>query len=186
VVTGGDEWEPVGDFGVGFWLVLAAGALGMLLTGSYRRSLDDKLRFAIPKQLREQVGFPLQTSLFIGPGTDKSLVVYPLETMEKLGLAMDKLNPAARDARTFTRLFYSQAQPADVDRQGRLRVPNELATLAEITSEVVVLGVRDHIELWQPAQWDQFLASNRTVYDELAEAVLERCSASTATPVNMP
>jgi len=156
----------------------------MLLTGSYRRTLDDKLRLSLPKQLREQIGFPQQTSLFIAPGTDKTLVIYTFETLERLGAAMDRLNPAAKDARAFTRLFYAQAQPADVDRQGRLRIPSELAVLAEISSEVVILGVRDRLEIWKTSSWDKFLAETRATYDELAESVMGRCSDMPSGPLN--
>ena len=53
-----------------------------------------------------------------------------------------------------------------------MRVPSELAKLANLTGEVVVLGVRDHIELWEAAAWDKFLDATQPSYDELAEKVL--------------
>lgn len=145
----------------------------MLLTGSYRRTLDEKLRLAIPKQLRDAIGFSeLENSLFITPGTDKSLAIYTAPVLEALGENLAQNSPAAKDTRHFSRLFYAQAQPADVDRQGRLRIPPELAQLASITSEVIVLGVRDHIELWDAAAWMEFLTATQPRYDELAESVL--------------
>ncbi len=164
----GDSWGHLG--------VKLSPVSSMLLTGSYRRTLDDKLRLAIPKQLREQIGFPQQSSLFIAPGTDRALVIYTLETLERMGAALDKLSPAAKDARAFTRLFYAQAQPADVDRQGRLRIPNELATLADLGSDVFVLGVRDHIEIWKAKSWEDFLSQSQSQYDQLAESVMGRCA----------
>ncbi len=145
----------------------------MLLTGSYRRTLDEKLRLAIPKQLRDAIGFTeLETSLFITPGTDRSLAIYTAPVLETLGASLAQNSPAAKDTRLFSRLFYAQAQPAEVDRQGRLRIPPELAQLASIASEVVVLGVRDHIELWDATAWQEFLDATQPRYDELAEAVL--------------
>jgi MraZ protein len=158
----------------------------MLLTGNYRRTLDNKLRLAIPKQLREAIGYPQSTSLFIAPGMDQSLVIYTLEALEKLACEMEKLNPAAKDARAFTRLLYAQAQPADIDRQGRLRIPSELATLAAITSEVVVLGAMDHLEIWNAAAWEKFLDSSRAIYDELAESVMGRCRGVPADQSSFP
>lgn len=143
----------------------------MLLTGSYRRSLDDKLRLAIPKQLREALGFPERKGLFIAPGTDKSLVIYTAEVLEQIGSALGKLSPAAKETRAFSRLLYAQAQPADVDRQGRLRIPPDLAKLSELKDEVVVLGVRDRIELWNAESWDEFLSVTQPSYDDLAEQV---------------
>ncbi len=145
----------------------------MLLTGSYRRTLDEKLRLAIPKQLRDSIGFgELETNLFITPGTDRSLAIYTPPVLEALGASLAQNSPAAKETRHFSRLFYAQAQPAEIDRQGRLRIPPELALLASITSEVVVLGVRDHIELWDAAAWQEFLDATQPRYDELAESVL--------------
>ncbi len=143
----------------------------MLLTGSYRRTLDEKSRLAIPKQLREALGFPEISSLFIAPGTDRALVIYTAAVLEQIGRALGKMSPAAKETRDFSRLFYAQAQPADVDRQGRLRIPPELAKLAGITAEVVVVGVRDRIELWDATTWDAFLEKAQPTYDDLAESV---------------
>lgn len=150
----------------------------MMLTGSYRRSLDEKLRLAIPKSLRDALGTESQlNSLYITPGTDGSLTIYTAAVLEALGQSLAKSSPAAKDTRAFSRLFYAQAQPAEVDGQGRLRVPPELAKLAGLTTEVVVLGVRDHIELWNAAAWDEFLAATQPSYDELAEKVLRGAGA---------
>ncbi|HAC91275.1 MAG TPA: cell division/cell wall cluster transcriptional repressor MraZ, partial [Planctomycetaceae bacterium] len=81
------------------------------------------------------------------------------------------LSPAGKESRAFSRLFYAQAQPAEVDRNGRLRIPVELAKWAGLVSEVVVVGVRDRIEVWDSVVWDRFLEQNQPVYDSLAEAV---------------
>ncbi len=153
----------------------------MLLTGSYRRTLDEKSRLAIPKQLREALGFPEISSLFIAPGTDRALVIYTAEVLEQIGRTLGKLSPAAKETRDFSRLFYAQAQPADVDRQGRLRIPPELAKLAGITAEVVVVGVRDRIELWDATAWDAFLEKTQPTYDELAETVFRDAAAQRET-----
>lgn len=143
----------------------------MLLTGSYRRALDDKLRFAMPKQLRDALGEQDQ-DLYMTPGTDQSLAIYTALGLQLLGENLASSSPAAKDTRAFSRLFYAQAQPAEVDGQGRMRVPPELAELAGLTDEVVVLGVRDHIEVWNPVAWEDFLAQTQPRYDELAESVL--------------
>ena len=143
----------------------------MLLTGSYRRNLDDKLRLAIPKQLRDALGFPENNGLFIAPGNDRALVIYTAEVLEQIGQKLSKLSPAAKETRDFSRLFYEQAQPAEVDRQGRLRIPPELAKLSGLHNEVVVIGVRDRIELWDSTAWDEFLNKTQPSYDDLAESV---------------
>ncbi len=142
----------------------------MLLTGTYRRAIDDKQRVAIPKPLREALS---GQDLFVVPGTDRSLALYTAKTLEQIGNALSKLSPAAPETRSFNRLFYAQAHPAEIDKQGRLRIPPELASLAGLSSEVVIIGVRDKVELWDSANWDTFLGSAQPSYDDLAERVLE-------------
>lgn len=144
----------------------------MLLTGSYRRSLDDKLRLAIPKQMRDALNYPNEKSLFIAPGQDRSLAIYTEEVLEQMGKSLNRLSPAAKQTRAFSRLFYAQAQPAEIDKQGRLRIPPELAKLGELEGEVVVVGVRDRIELWSATSWDAFLNDTLPSYDDLAEQVM--------------
>ena len=144
----------------------------MLLTGSYRRTLDDKLRLAIPKQLRDAVGFTDQTVLYLAPGTDGSLSIYTQEVFDQLGQRLATASPAALEMRSFSRLFYAQAQMAEVDKQGRLRIPPELAALAKLSNEIVLLGVRDHMELWDAAAWMSYLNDNLPKYDRLAENAL--------------
>ena len=141
----------------------------MLLTGSYRRTLDDKLRVSVPKQLRDMLG---DSSLFVTPGTDRALVVYTGAVLDQLGQALGGLSPAGKDARAFNRLFYSQAQPGEIDKQGRLRIPPELARLSGLATEVVIVGLRDRLEIWDAAAWDSFLNSTQPSYDELAEKVM--------------
>lgn len=166
----GDEWCEMGD---------AVNSASMLLTGTYRRSLDEKLRFAIPKQLREILK---DQSLFVAPGTDKAIVVYPENVLEQVGQALSALSPAAKDAKTFARLFYSQAQRGEIDRQGRLRIPPELSALAKLESEVVIVGVRDRLEIWNAQSWDAFIQQSQPSYDELAERVFDEALNSANRP----
>jgi MraZ protein len=142
----------------------------MLLTGSYARAIDEKLRVAIPKPLREILGCPIGGSLYVGPGTDGSLAIYTEETLARWGERLEKVPPTQKDVRAFTRLFYSQAQRTELDRQGRIRIPVELAAMAHLEKEAMLLGVQDHLELWAADQWRSYLAEKQAHYDELAEA----------------
>lgn len=141
----------------------------MLLTGAYHRTLDDKQRFAIPKKLRDSLGQQENLTLVIAPGTDGSLALYPSATFAKLAEQIERTSPYAPDVRAFSRMFYARSQPVDVDPQGRLRIPAELAQLAGLEKKVVLLGVRDHLELWDQDRWEQYLARQGNDYDTLAE-----------------
>lgn len=142
----------------------------MLLTGTFGRSIDEKQRVAIPKRLREAMGCPQGGNLYVAPGTNGSLSIYTEESFERLADRLTQVSPAQREVREFTRLFYGSAQRVELDRQGRIRVPAELAKRAELTKEAVLVGVRDHLELWASARWQTYLADKQAHFDEIAEA----------------
>jgi MraZ protein len=141
----------------------------MLLTGAFSRSIDDKLRVAIPKRLREALG-DNELGVYIAPGTDQSLALYTEEAFARLADRLAQASPTRQDVRTFNRLFYARAQRVELDSQGRVRIPPELAELARLDREVVLLGVQDHVELWAAERWKSYLAERQSHYDEIAEA----------------
>ncbi len=142
----------------------------MLLTGSFHRNLDDKCRFALPKPIRDALGHTNCTVLYLAPGTDGSLVVYTEPSFMQLGDQLGHGSPTAHDIRAFSRLFYAQAQRVETDRQGRLRIPAELARLSRLGKEIVLLGVRDHLEIWDRTRWESYLDQKQPYYDEIAES----------------
>ena len=141
----------------------------MLLTGTYVRTLDEKSRFAIPKRLRDAMGTSDNPLLYLTPGTDGSLSLFTESAFLRMGERLGRGSPTGQDVRAFSRLFYGQAQSIEIDKQGRVRVPSELAQLASITKELVLLGVGDHLELWDRASWEGYLVGKQSSYDELAE-----------------
>ena len=146
----------------------------MLLTGTFIRSLDDKQRFAIPKPLREGFGQSSDLVLYLAPGTDRSLSLYSEESFTQLANQLGNHSPNAQETRAFSRLFYAQAQRVDVDRQGRVRLPSDLAQWAALDKEIILLGVRDHLEVWNPERWESYLSDKQPQYDALAESAFAR------------
>jgi MraZ protein len=141
----------------------------MLFTGTFIRSIDEKLRLALPKRLREGLALGEKGCLFVTPGTDHSLAIYTEAALSALAARLAAANPTGQDVRTFNRMFYARAERVDVDAQGRMRIPPALAQLAELGREAVLLGVNDHLELWDKARWDSFLAERTADYDQIAE-----------------
>jgi MraZ protein len=142
----------------------------MLLTGAFSRSIDEKLRVAIPKRLREALDCENRRAIYIAPGTDQSLALYAEDAFDRLAERLAQASPTRQDVRTFNRLFYARAQRVELDLQGRLRIPPELAEFARLDKEVVLLGVQDHMEVWSAERWKSYLAERQGHYDEIAEA----------------
>lgn len=146
----------------------------MLLTGVFSRSIDEKLRVAIPKRLREALACEKnRQGIYIAPETDQSLALYTEEAFSCLADRLGQASPTRQDVRTFKRLFYARAQWAELDAQGRVRISPELAELACLNKEVVLLGVQDHVEIWAADRWKAYLAERQGQYDAVAEAAFQ-------------
>jgi MraZ protein len=91
-------------------------------------------------------------------------------------------SPNGQDVRAFSRLLYSQSHSVEIDSQGRIRLPSELAKLASLNGEVALVGVGDRIELWNKRRWDEYLAELQPRYDQLAETALAGTSRTDAKP----
>ena len=141
----------------------------MLLTGNFQRTLDEKSRFTLPKPIRDALGQANCHALYLAPGTDGSVVVHTEASFRRLGEQLGKGPPTAQGIRDFSRLFYGQAQRVELDRQGRVRIPADLAELALPNKEIVLLGVSDHLEIWDRARWESYLDRKQPFYDEIAE-----------------
>ena len=154
----------------------------ILLTGNYERALDDKLRLALPKQLREPLASAGQ--LVLTPGTDGSLSLFPQQAFAALAEKLAARSPTGQDVRAFSRLLYSQSHSVEIDSQGRIRLPAEMAKLAALEGEVMLLGVGDRVELWNKSRWEAYLADRAPQYDQLAEAALtDATPAGSAPPI---
>jgi MraZ protein len=149
-----------------------AGDTGMVLTGTYERQLDEKLRLAVPKPFREALAG--ENQLVLTPGTDGSLSLFASRTFEAIAQQLAERSPNGQDVRAFSRLLYAQARSVEIDSQGRIRLPLELAQLAKLNGDVALIGVGDRIELWNKQRWQEYLADLQPRYDELADLALSR------------
>jgi MraZ protein len=141
----------------------------MLLTGTFQRAIDEKGRVAIPKPIREALG-ESNKSLFLTPNTDGSLALYTEAALARLAERLAAASPNGQDVRAFGRLFYARAQAVELDSQGRVRIPPELAQLAGLESEAVLLGVQDHLELWDKSRWETYVTQLQPQFDAIAES----------------
>ncbi len=145
----------------------------MLLTGTFVRTVDEKLRIAIPKRLRDGLIGEGKPELYVTPGIDGSLAIYSPGTLEQLARKLAQSSPTKKEVRGFSRLFYARAERVEIDVQGRIRVPRSLADLAGLKKEAVLLGVHDHVEVWDRDRWDSYLTEHARRYDEIAEQAFQ-------------
>ena len=135
-----------------------------MFTGEYRHSVDAKGRVAVPARFRAQ----LAGGAFVSRWIDGCLAIFPRDAWDGLAAKVAGLPISDQGARTFSRFVFSGAFEVESDRQGRIVVPANLREWAGLETEAVVVGSRDHVELWEPGRWAAY-SEAMTSPDVLAE-----------------
>ena len=135
-----------------------------MLLGEHDHSLDDKNRLTLPAKLRSELG----ERVVVTRGLDGCLYVYAAAAWQQLAERVGSLDPLSREARTMQRFFFASGSEAELDKQGRVVIPANL--LAAIGRDVTVIGVFDHLEIWDRAAW----RDQRQTVEGSAEDVAER------------
>ena len=140
----------------------------MVFSGTFSRILDDKRRFAVPKRLKEQFGEKELTSLYVAPGTERSLVLYSPAEFDRLAQRLSEKSSGRAEFRNYLRLFYARSERLDLDSQNRIRIPEWLVDFARLKKDIVLLGVHDHAEVWDCSLWDEFQQTHGASFDDMA------------------
>lgn len=122
-----------------------------MFVGKYNNSIDSKSRVIVPAKFRDE----LEGRCIIAKSLDRCLTIYPLAQWEKFVEEKLEILPAGNpQARKLKRHFYSSAAECDVDKQGRLTIPQELKDYAGIDKDLVTIGNNRTIEVWSKEFWD--------------------------------
>ena len=144
-----------------------------MFIGTYEHTIDDKSRLTLPARFRDGLG----DAVVLARGLDGNVALYPKETWSvTVEARISALDPLSREARELRRFFFSGAAESSVDRQGRILVPAVLMRHAGLERDVVVAGNYDHLELWQPAAWEQHLHAVEGSAEHAAERLAARGS----------
>ncbi len=120
-----------------------------MFTGEYRHTLDLKGRLAVPAKFRAQLDGGAVVSRWI----DGCLAIHPRAGWEGLAERIAALPLADASARLFGRSIFAGANETDLDRQGRVLIPAYLREGIGLEADAVIVGARDHAEIWVPATW---------------------------------
>jgi MraZ protein len=141
-----------------------------MLLGEYEHTLDDKNRLTLPAKFRQALG----GGVVVTRGMDGCLFVFTREDWDAFVSArLEGLNPFSREARQMSRFMFAGATETDLDKQGRIMLPSALIEHGRLGREVVVAGVRDHVEIWDRDAWRKQLKE----VEGSVELVAERLAA---------
>ncbi len=135
-----------------------------MFLGEFSHTIDDKGRLTIPAKFRDE----LESGVVITRGLDGCLWAYGRSEWEELAEKIAKLPSTNQAARNFSRFMFSSAFDSIPDRQGRILLPQPLRDYAGIQNETIIIGVKNKLEIWNPAKWTEVV----TAVEQDTEAVV--------------
>ena len=140
--------------------------------GNYSHSLDDKGRLVIPRKMRDELG----NKIFIMKGFDGALSIYKEEAFSKMMNELENLSYNKKENRDYLRIKLASVVELDVDKLGRVQIPQAILTKYHINKDVVVLGSLDHIEVWDQETYESYYSSIEENYEDIAERLVGEVS----------
>jgi MraZ protein len=136
-----------------------------MLIGEHTHTLDSKKRLSLPAKFRKELG----TSVILTRGLDSCVFVYSKKEWTNFAQKLGELSMGQSDTRAFNRFILGGAVEVDVDKAGRILVPDFLKDFAVLDTRVIVVGIANRVELWNEDTWKQYQAGVEKKADALAE-----------------
>lgn len=135
--------------------------------GNYSHTLDEKGRLVIPRKMREDLG----NKIFIMKGFDGALAIYQEAAFSKVVEELEKYSFLKKENRNYLRIKLASIVDLEVDKMGRVQIPTAILGKYNISKDVTVLGAGDHIEVWDKAKYEEYIASIEDDYEDIAERI---------------
>ena len=136
-----------------------------MFLGEYEHTIDDKGRLAVPARFREALG----DGIVVTRGFERCLMGFPRARWDELAQRVSGLSLGQGDARTMRRLLFSGAADLQLDRQGRILIPQNLREYAFLNDQVIVAGLNTHFEIWAADRWGEVLDTLDVTGSAIAE-----------------
>jgi MraZ protein len=120
-----------------------------MFLGQYQHSLDDKGRLTIPAAFRDALG----EGAFVSQGFDRNLMVMTAAYFQQVYARINAMSITDPAARLLRRLLLSSAYQVEVDRAGRILLPQNLRQFLALNGEAMVVGQGEYFEIWTPGEW---------------------------------
>ncbi|MCF0142221.1 MAG: division/cell wall cluster transcriptional repressor MraZ [Parasporobacterium sp.] len=133
-----------------------------MFMGEYNHTIDAKGRAIIPVKFRE----PLGSKFVVTKGLDHCLWVYPEEQWRAFYEQINSLPASNPNNRKIQRFFGGSANESELDKQGRVLIPQTLREHAYLEKDITVVGLANRIEIWDTEHWKE--ASTFDNIDEIA------------------
>ncbi len=137
-----------------------------MFIGEYQANIDEKGRISIPSKFRPQLK---SKKVVVTRGLDNSLFLYSLDEWKKLAEKLASLPISTANTRAFSRLMLAGAMDCEIDKQGRIILPQYLKEFARINKKVVIAGLYNRIEIWSDELWQAYKTQTEAQSNAIAE-----------------
>ena len=148
-----------------------------MFLGQFQHNLDDKGRLMIPARFREL----LEGGAYITQGFDHCLMVMTDAYFNQVYERLNALNLTELPARQLRRQMLSNAYPVEIDKIGRILIPQNLRPFITMGGEAILAGQGDYFEVWTPEEWNkqlEMLKDTDTINQRFATLNLSKSSAA--------
>jgi len=140
-----------------------------LLTGEFRNTLDEKGRLSLPARMRSELS---GTNLVLTRGVDTCLWLFqPAQWAELSQKLLATTSPFQAKSRLVQRRIIAPAMELEIDRLGRISIPQSLRESAALSRECVILGISKYIEIWDAAEYQKYLDEHEEEFLDAAETL---------------
>ena len=142
-------------------------------TSEYECKLDAKGRLVLPSKIKGSLPEVSGTEMILGRGFDQCLFLYSKVEFNKVYSRIAGLSNFNEENRRLQRTFFMGISSVELDANGRFLIPKTLQKYAELEKEVVLVGMGNHIEIWDPDLYNKHLINDRKEFNELAKNKLD-------------
>jgi MraZ protein len=140
-----------------------------MFIGEYQHNIDQKGRLAIPARFRNK----LSKGAVVTKGLDDCLSLYTKDEWNNLAEKLAALPIAKANARAFARMMLAGAMDVELDKQGRMLIPEYLRKYAGVKKKIIIAGLYNRIEIWDEIKWNKYKHGTETKSGDIAEALGE-------------
>jgi len=141
-------------------------------TGEYKYSLDNKRRINIPSKFRSSLSTSSDESFVITKGMDSCILAYPLEEWQtRVESGLRELSSTSSKNRKLIRSITRFASTVKLDGQGRVQLTPSLKEYANLEKDVIIIGVVNKIEIWNPNLLSNIEDLSSDDFDEIEDKV---------------
>ncbi len=127
-----------------------------MFIGTETKSIDAKGRLVIPSKFRRNAGFDGEEGFYVTPGPGPYLMMFTSREWNRFTSRVSRANAGSGDVFDPQRHLFPEAEFLPLDKQGRIVLPPSHLAETELGLDVAILGMGNHIELWNEERWQVY------------------------------